>query len=344
MKFSDKLKKIRKEGSISQEMLAEALGVSRQAVGKWENGQGYPEIEKLIIISEMFDVSIDYLLKDNAGQYDETKEQENKKKYTSDQTDEDIDYVNEYATSVEHMAENTNSKTSHKDKEYYADIKIVESYLAHKKCEGHKIGMGVAIIIASVAFPIAIEGVLGPALLLSGIAIGVAIFVLQSFVPKQYWDSEANYDVLDPQFLKQYQISHQMITQKYGKFITGGILLIFAGVISAVLEFATAFPIFVGIGVYLFIFANYGLGASKDVVNNFKDLELDQRIDELEEDSDYEQWNLLDFLQSLAGVIYIAIGFIWDVWHPTWLIFVVIWLLEGFLDAKRTHNQKQKLR
>ena len=48
MKFNEKLQKLRKEKGMSQEALADELGVSRQAVSKWENGQVYPETEKLI--------------------------------------------------------------------------------------------------------------------------------------------------------------------------------------------------------------------------------------------------------------------------------------------------------
>ena len=48
MSFSENLKQIRKEHHLSQEELAELLDVSRQAVSKWEQGQGYPEVEKLL--------------------------------------------------------------------------------------------------------------------------------------------------------------------------------------------------------------------------------------------------------------------------------------------------------
>lgn len=63
MEFREKLQNLRKSQGMSQEKLAELLNVSRQAVSKWESGQGYPETEKLIKISEMFNVSLDYLLK-----------------------------------------------------------------------------------------------------------------------------------------------------------------------------------------------------------------------------------------------------------------------------------------
>ncbi|MCB2300915.1 helix-turn-helix domain-containing protein [Clostridium tagluense] len=62
MGFADNLKSIRKERNISQEGLAEIIGVSRQAVSKWEQGGGYPEMEKLLVLSKELNVSLDYLM------------------------------------------------------------------------------------------------------------------------------------------------------------------------------------------------------------------------------------------------------------------------------------------
>lgn len=64
MNFGEKLLQLRKESAMSQEILAEQLNTSRQAVSRWENNQGFPETEKIIKIGNIFDVSIDYLLKD----------------------------------------------------------------------------------------------------------------------------------------------------------------------------------------------------------------------------------------------------------------------------------------
>ena len=64
MNFSEKLSKLRKEKNYTQEQLAELLGVSRQAVSKWESGTAYPETTTLIEIGKLFDCSMDYLLKE----------------------------------------------------------------------------------------------------------------------------------------------------------------------------------------------------------------------------------------------------------------------------------------
>ncbi|HEY8419481.1 MAG TPA: DUF5680 domain-containing protein [Clostridia bacterium] len=64
MIFCEKLQLIRKSKGLTQEELAEELDVSRQAVAKWESGQAYPDISNLIQISNLFNVTIDYLVKD----------------------------------------------------------------------------------------------------------------------------------------------------------------------------------------------------------------------------------------------------------------------------------------
>ena len=67
MSFSENLKQIRKEHHLSQEELAELLDVSRQAVSKWEQGQGYPEVEKLLLLSRKLNISLDALMSNEAG-------------------------------------------------------------------------------------------------------------------------------------------------------------------------------------------------------------------------------------------------------------------------------------
>lgn len=62
MSFAENLKQIRKERGLSQEELAEMMEVSRQAVSKWEQGLGYPEVEKLLIFSSKFNISLDSLM------------------------------------------------------------------------------------------------------------------------------------------------------------------------------------------------------------------------------------------------------------------------------------------
>ena len=68
MSFAENLKQLRKVKQLSQEELAEILDVSRQAVSKWEQGVGYPEVEKLLLLSRKLGVSLDSLMETEIAQ------------------------------------------------------------------------------------------------------------------------------------------------------------------------------------------------------------------------------------------------------------------------------------
>ena len=63
MTFGERLYELRKQKNISQEELAELLDVSRQSISKWENDKAYPEMTRLLFMSDYFRVSLDYLMR-----------------------------------------------------------------------------------------------------------------------------------------------------------------------------------------------------------------------------------------------------------------------------------------
>ena len=65
MKFSEKIKEIRKIQNLTQEQFAEKIFISRNAVAKWESDRGYLDIQNLITISEVFEISLDDLIKND---------------------------------------------------------------------------------------------------------------------------------------------------------------------------------------------------------------------------------------------------------------------------------------
>ncbi len=90
MSFRKNLEYLRKNKNLSQEELANKLGVSRQAVSKWESGGAYPETEKLITMSKLFDCTFDELIKDDL----EEARKEKNSKYTIN------DLINEITTII----------------------------------------------------------------------------------------------------------------------------------------------------------------------------------------------------------------------------------------------------
>lgn len=95
MTFAEKLKNIRKKTGMSQEKLAEKLGVSRQAVTKWETDGGIPDIENIMAISKLFHISIDELLSEE--EYDGGKSSKAQSDYLFESvTEYDIDCMKRY--------------------------------------------------------------------------------------------------------------------------------------------------------------------------------------------------------------------------------------------------------
>lgn len=83
--LSENLKRIRKDNNLSQEQLAEKLGVSRQSVSKWENGEAYPEMDKVLQLCKMFNLNIDELLNQDIKEVNENKQSKiNVDKYVKD--------------------------------------------------------------------------------------------------------------------------------------------------------------------------------------------------------------------------------------------------------------------
>lgn len=74
MILADKITDLRKKNGWSQEELANQLGVSRQAVSKWESSSSIPDLDKIIRMSNLFEVSTDYLLKDSLEEQSDDRE------------------------------------------------------------------------------------------------------------------------------------------------------------------------------------------------------------------------------------------------------------------------------
>lgn len=78
MNMADRIQQLRKAKGISQEELADRVGVSRQAVSKWESEQSSPDLDKIIVLSEYFEVTTDYILKGIETTEDERRTEKKK--------------------------------------------------------------------------------------------------------------------------------------------------------------------------------------------------------------------------------------------------------------------------
>ena len=84
MEFNNKLYELRKQKGFSQEELANRLNVSRQTISKWEVGESTPDMENLVAISELFEISLDELVRNKVPEEADTSAQVVKSEFYSD--------------------------------------------------------------------------------------------------------------------------------------------------------------------------------------------------------------------------------------------------------------------
>ncbi len=137
MSFQEQLQTLRKAKGLSQEKLAEFLGISRQAVAKWEVGQSYPDIARLIALSDFFKVSIDKLVND----YEENCRlciEENKVNYINESI---IDFLcrAKKSTYAGKGPEGKSSRPNSHDLEYAErNLKYIDTYLGGERFSGEE--------------------------------------------------------------------------------------------------------------------------------------------------------------------------------------------------------------
>lgn len=98
MKLYEKITLYRKKNGLSQEELAEKIGVSRQAVSKWETGDALPEITKLKALADTFNVTVDFLLDDEKDEFINQREIQS------------TSVIDKYAETIDNCVESVSSK------------------------------------------------------------------------------------------------------------------------------------------------------------------------------------------------------------------------------------------
>ncbi|GKU27416.1 DUF5680 domain-containing protein [Clostridium folliculivorans] len=137
MSFKEQLQTLRKSMGLSQEKLAEIMGISRQAVAKWEVGQSYPDIAKLIALSEFFNISIDKLVND----YEENCHLSIESNKVNNINDDAIDFLlrAKKSTYAGNGSEVKASRPNSHDLEYVeGDFKYIDTYLGGKQFSGEE--------------------------------------------------------------------------------------------------------------------------------------------------------------------------------------------------------------
>lgn len=296
MGFSEYLQNLRKIKNMSQEQLAEKLEVSRQAVSKWESGNGYPETEKLISICEIFDCSMDNLVKgkitaDNTGERKKYEDLQNKfSKFMAFAVGIILlgTTILLYFSGLSEM-----TKTSELEDQYSV------------------IGVTILLVCVLIAVPIFIM-------------LGIQQDNFKKKNPKL--SNLYNEDEIE-NFNKIFSIAMAL---GVSLILIGTILLIFLYGMKLVYEESTL-PVvilmaFVTIAVPIFIY----FGIQKDKY----DIEKYNRSNSEEsKKSEAKKGKICGVIMLIATAIFLATGFIFNIWQINWVVFPIGGILCGIVST-----------
>ncbi len=318
MIFADKLIELRKKNGMSQEQLAEKMNVSRQSVSKWESASSVPDLNKIIVLSDIFNVSTDYLLKDEIEEL------------PSKDVSYSVDLPNDVSVRSVSMEE-------------------ASEYLHTIKDNAKNLALGVVLCILSVVpllfitslsfdqrIPLNDEqsGAIGVAVMTTIVAVAVAIFIVRNRKLKKFEylsteNIETEYGVLGmvKERRNAYSEKHTV------KIVTGVILCILSAVclfVPSTINSGNDFMTMIGL-CFTIIIASVGvyfLVETGSVWNSFKKI--------LEED-DYSRKEKSNkkIIAPITGIYWLILtavfciyGFITQDWGR-W----IIWAVGGILYA-----------
>ena len=191
MTLGQKLKALLKDNRMTQEDLAERLEVSRQAVGKWVNDKGIPEVGKLIQISSLFGVSLDYLLKED---YEE---------------------------------QNASEEKAPSNSGYYVSQEMLEGYLSYGRQNAKYIVGGISLFILSNIFESFGRNVIMSFLYWLTMLAGIIMIIWYFFQTSQYQEIKTEHLVFDDKVLEAFKSQRENRRKRYTVMIMAGVIILF---------------------------------------------------------------------------------------------------------------------
>lgn len=269
MILSEKIYMLRKKKGWSQEELAERLGVSRQSVSKWESGASLPDLNRVLELSRIFQVTTDFLLKDEEAGDGTFFEAGDKKDHAED------------------SGRPEEPPNVPKNNEQFRRITFAETmdYLEQTGEYGRQLGKGVMLCVfapgvlmgamAVSMFPFVpgvfsedVAGVIGCILLLLIVAWAVSVFINSDFKIKKYQYFSKGHYILEPGTAEAVAEERDAFENSYRRSMVAGIALcivssvpvMLAGILESmeavVLLALTFLFLLVGVGVNLIVAAN----------------------------------------------------------------------------------------
>lgn len=346
--FFSNLQYYRKKNGLTQEMFAEKMEVSRQTVSKWEQGDAYPEMDRLIKICEMFECDLDTLVR---GDYNE------KMDINNISTDGDIDNTLSSDSIESKYIDNKLEEEYLQDFNNYNKVKDLFSLIVAGFCSFILFGVSSMMILFHYLGENQVWGVI---LLLGFIMVGLIPLLIVCY---NDYDFRKNYPLLKDFYTDQQKKS---ISKRFVVCLTLGISMCLVGVIlllAGISSFGEYMYLSlavllccIGIGVFFIVYGTLQL--EKIEINEYnseslQDSTISSDIDEiykLKYKNELERVKkakskisevLISLLWLFSIAIYLIISFTTERWDLTWIVFPFAALLSAAIEIVSVHFERK---
>ena len=316
MILADKIMELRKKNGWSQEELAEKIGVSRQSVSKWESAQAVPDLNKILVLSEVFGVTTDYLLKDEMVE------------------EEYLEMQQDISEEVRHIT-----------------MEQANEFMGLKQMTAPRIATGVALCILSPIMLIVLTGAaemgILPVTFTEDRASMIGLIVLILFVASAVFlfitsgAKTHDYEFLDTEIIETAYGVNGMVREKQKRYRNIYIRNCALGVCFCILSVVPLFmTIFVadnefmaciGVGLLLCMIAVgvYLLVKMGIIWESYEKLLQEGEYNKIAKRNNKKNELIGEIYWMIVAAIYLAYSFITFDWHKTW----IVWPIAGVLFA-----------
>ena len=326
MILADKIILLRKKHGLSQEELAEKMNVSRQSVSKWEGAQSIPELEKILLLSNLFGVTTDYLLKDEieSEEFSDVQNEQETKKINLEDANE---YIEERKRSSFKIA--------------LATFLCIVSPIT-------LIILGAASEIPSLNISETFMGIVGITTMFAFILAAVPIFIYCDFKnePFAFLDKNVPFNL----GYGVYGMVRERQKRFQDKYRRWNIIATCICIFSAIPLITSAFSendmlivcmlaagmVIVGIGVGAFIIVGVQWASMEKILKEGDYSEDKKKEKGIRESIGFAYW-------GIVTTVFFVWGFLTDAWHPAWItfaaggiLFPAVMSIAGLFTDKRT--------
>ncbi len=306
MLIADKIYKLRKEMDISQEELAEKLGVSRQSISKWESAMSIPDMNRILQLSDFFGISTDYLLKDDIESIDVKTDTE--------------------GSSIRRVSLEEVREAIVKRRKYSLLLAFAVSALV--------ISVSPMIILSQFdTYYSPFYSAFGLVIMFGLIAIGVGIIIVVNLRMKEYEYLEKAEYKLEYGVINVVKEESKQHNRNHATYLAGAIMLFIISFLPLIFGGILAWPqsTLINLVALMFLIISIGVGLIVYSANIKKILDVILRIGEYTEEQRLfrqkkEPYETLYWLLITAA--YLLWSFLTFKWHITW----IIWPIAGIVS------------